>query len=148
MAFGEIAGFDPACDHGFIVPDDGGPRVFVHADELGGQWNVDVGTRVRFSSIQGADGPKAYNVAIVSCPSEHQHRVPTPFDVGDNTAVGKCCEESPILSLGGRIVSRSEYVEEITDVLIKVLPSVTAMQIMEIRSELARRAVKRGWVAS
>jgi cold shock protein len=53
--------------YGFIEPDDGTDRVIVHADEFGAEWpDVKPGTAVRFSSLQGARGLRAYNVRILA----------------------------------------------------------------------------------
>lgn len=53
--------------YGFIVPDDGGPDVFVHANALhraGISDGLDEGERVAFDTLPGKDGkgPKAVNV--------------------------------------------------------------------------------------
>src|ERR1700733_3887968 len=64
---GKIMIIDSADGYGFIEPDEGSAKVFVHADDFGPQWQrLRPGTVVRFSIIQGFRGLKAYNVTILA----------------------------------------------------------------------------------
>jgi CspA family cold shock protein len=144
MALGKIIEFDPVEGCGFIAPDGGGPRVSVHGDDLGGQWDVSIGTPVRYSSIQGAQGPKAYNVGILTLPSGNQGRLRA--SLGDRTG-GAATDADGDDFLGVQLLSHREYAEEVTDILISLLPGVTATEIVEVRSQLVRRAAGHGWLA-
>lgn len=73
---GKVAEFDLAGGYGLIAPDDGGPRVFVHADEFGGWHGVRIGTGVRFSTVQGRGLEKAYNVIILDKDVKDRRRKP------------------------------------------------------------------------
>jgi CspA family cold shock protein len=138
MALGKIAAFELTMGCGLIAPDEGGPSVFVHADDLGGQQNVGVGTPVRFSSVQGIRGPRAYNVRILTAPSDD------PCD--DGSLTGDVGYGGGYL-LEVQILSRRQYAEEITNILISAIPGATSAQIVEAQSALAQRAARRGWLA-
>ena len=145
MAFGKIVAFDRVKGCGLIAPDDGSSKVFVHADDLDGQRHINIGTPVRFSSIQGIRGPKAYNVRILTALPDRLGMAVDPRDDGSATA-DIDCDEDHFLKV--QILSHREYAVEITDVLISVLPDATSAQIVQVRSELAKRAVQRGWLGA
>jgi cold shock CspA family protein len=64
---GSITRIFPRDGYGLIQPDDGSPLVFVDVANFGGQWrDFKPGTLVRFSSLQGVRGTKAYNVMILA----------------------------------------------------------------------------------
>jgi len=64
MSAGVVKWFRAEEGFGFIVPDEGGPDLFVHhsALHLGGGRGLDEQTRVRFDIAQGPKGPLATNV--------------------------------------------------------------------------------------
>ena len=64
---GRITSIFPLEGYGFIQPNDGSALVVVDVANLGAQgWDVKPGSLVRFSSLQGVRGPKAYNVMILT----------------------------------------------------------------------------------
>jgi len=66
MGTGKIIRFDMDKGYGFIAQDNGGDDVFLHVNELvnvGSQ--IDAGTRLRFSIMDGARGLKAYGVQVI-----------------------------------------------------------------------------------
>ena len=67
MSAGIVKWFSPEKGFGFIVPDEGGPEIFVHqsAVQLGGFRTLDEKARVRFDIAQGPKGPMATNVQKV-----------------------------------------------------------------------------------
>lgn len=129
MAIGTLVRFDAASGHGYIAPDDGGAEVFVHAEELGGPRDLRVGMHVRYSSIQGFRGPKAYNVGIVT------GRSLQPL-------VERASDRCTIIEF----LSPHEYAEEIAAVLASAVPDASAAQIVEVRANLVARAAHRGWL--
>jgi cold shock protein len=68
MATGIVKWFNDAKGFGFIKPDDGGKDLFVHlsAIQAGGLTTLKEGERVDFVVTQGAKGPQATEIRIVS----------------------------------------------------------------------------------
>jgi cold shock protein len=68
MAAGIVKWFNDAKGFGFIKPDDGGKDLFVHlsAIQAGGLTTLKEGERVDFVVTQGAKGPQATEIRIVS----------------------------------------------------------------------------------
>jgi CspA family cold shock protein len=64
MSAGVVKWFNTEKGFGFIIPDEGGPEVFVHqsAVHMGGLRSLDERSRVRFDLAQGPKGPVAVNV--------------------------------------------------------------------------------------
>jgi len=64
MSVGIVKWFNSEQGFGFIVPDEGGPELFVHlsAIQTGGVRTLDQQTRVKFDIAQGPKGPLATNV--------------------------------------------------------------------------------------
>jgi cold shock protein len=134
MATGRIVEFDAVTGYGFIISDNFGSPVLFHADELGGRRDLLGGTRVKFSIISGAKGPKAYNVILLA---------PSPAGSVSSAVRGDhdgASADSP------EMVSHDQYEEEVTDILIATLPGITATEIVEIRTQLAMHAARRGWL--
>jgi cold shock protein len=130
VSLGKIVRFDPVRGCGFIRPDDDSADVYVHSDELGGHLDVIVGTPVRFSSVQGAQWPKAYNVIILTSAFDERDRLSIPVDSRVEV----------------QVLSDRDYMKEVTEVLFSELPNATVSQIFEIRSQLTKQAARRGWV--
>lgn len=134
MATGRIVEFDAVTGYGFITPDNVGSPVLFHADELGEHRDLLGGTRVKFSIISGVKGPKAYNVIVLA---------PAPAGSSSHAVGGEHDTESVDFP---EIVSADQYKEEVTDVLIAALPHINATEIVEIRTQLALHAARRGWL--
>ncbi len=66
MPTGKVKWFDPKRRYGFIVPDEGDKDLFVHANAIPGQQNLEENQRVEFDIDQSPKGPTAANVRPVS----------------------------------------------------------------------------------
>lgn len=65
MQKGTIKFFNAGKGFGFIVPDNGGKEVFVHANDTGGA-DLREGTKVEYDVVEGKKGPQASGVRVVS----------------------------------------------------------------------------------
>jgi CspA family cold shock protein len=68
MASGTVKWFNDSKGYGFIAPDGGGKDVFVHFSQIAGEGfkTLTEGAKVEFETREGAKGPEATNVQIVS----------------------------------------------------------------------------------
>lgn len=119
--------FDRTRGYGFIAPDAGGEDVFVHANELAAvEAQISPGTRVSFETIDGERGLKAYDVQLIDTP---------PSSPAAAAADDEC-----------EILSEKEYLAEVTERLLTVVPTLTGAQITAVRTAVAGLARGHGWL--
>jgi cold shock CspA family protein len=133
---GEVLRFDQVRGYGFIAPSGGGADIFLHMNDiLEEKHRIVPGTLVEFEVEEGQRGPKASSVRIVRQPSGA-----TPAPVRREPAVSgdgdSLCD----------ILSPGEFTHEVTELLLSAEPSLTASQIVQVRSALVQFARKSDWV--
>ena len=137
MATGRVLQFDQGRGYGFVAADDGGEDVFLHASVFDGDPNGLVpGMKVEFQVMAGDRGRKAFAVrladddsALARQPSPSTQALPPPEDE-------QMCD----------VLSRAEFSQEITEILLHAAPALTGQQILEVRQGVLEFARKRGWV--
>ena len=139
MATGRVLQFDQGRGYGFVAADDGGEDVFLHASVFDGDPSGLIpGLKVEFQVMAGDRGRKAFAVrladdgsalAVRPSPSPSAQALPPPEDE-------QMCD----------VLSRAEFSQEITEILLHTVPALTGQQILEVRQGVLEFARKRGWV--
>ncbi|MEU1016106.1 cold shock domain-containing protein [Streptomyces sp. NPDC005898] len=134
---GKILRFDETRGYGFIAPDDGGEDVFMHANDLrDDKYLFRAGLRVGFEVEDGDRGLKASNVHLLEKPVQH-----TPPERPLSTVVRDEDDESLC-----DVLSRGDFLQELTEALIQGVPTLTAAQIQQARRCVLELVQTHNWV--
>jgi cold shock protein len=138
---GRILRFDDVRGYGFIAPNGGGEDVFVHANDLGEHRHlVHAGMRVEYEVVQGEQGPKVASVRLVDGPVHRPvDRRPSGGEARPKAATADDDGMCDVLAPG-------EFTTEVTEVLLRHVPSLTGAQISQIRERLGEHARSHGWI--
>ncbi|MFE0208299.1 cold-shock protein [Streptomyces sp. NPDC058985] len=161
MISGRVVRFDGTRGYGFIAPESGGEDVFLHVNDLLiPETEVRPGLRVEFEVEDGGRGLKASSVrhstqtgheAAVPAAPTPASVVPAPVVPADGAPVSSGAERvDPGKTAGGEepmcdVLTSEEFTSEVTEVLLKAGPWLTAAQLLEIRHELLKFGEKHGW---
>ncbi|MFE3542874.1 cold-shock protein [Nocardia sp. NPDC059177] len=129
MSVGKLVSFDGSRGFGFIRPEDGGPDVFVHVNDIGlDEDELRQGRLFEFDVTEGDRGPKAVNLtAVGQAPSAPKSRK-------DRS--------------GGQRLGTEEMRRQITELLLEASPALTAAEIITIRERFTTFADEHGWLDS
>ena len=136
MATGKVLQFDPVRGYGFVAADDGGEDVFIHASVFNGDpVELIPGTPLEFQVMAGDRGRKAFAVQFAGGEPAILDKPVIPPQLTRAT-------EEPMCD----VLSKAEFMAELTELLLKAIPALTGPQILEIRTSLLDFASKRSWV--
>jgi cold shock CspA family protein len=162
MVAGRVVRFDSARGYGFIAPEHGGDDVFLHVNDLlFPEAYLRSGLAVEFEAEDGGRGMKASNVRLAQT-AEVKPQVAVQAN-GAAAAPSEPCGPAPkaapsaVRASGSGqegnaefptcdVLSADEYTQEVTELLLKVGPSLTGEQILQIRHELLKFSENHGWI--
>ncbi|MFD6396875.1 cold shock domain-containing protein [Nocardia sp. NPDC060249] len=126
VSIGKLVSFDGSRGFGFIRPDDGGPDVFVHVNDIGlDEDELRQGRLFEFDVTEGDRGPKAINLTGVGQPPS-----------------------APKTRKSGDRLGPDELRQQITELLLEASPALTAAEIITIRDRFTTFADEHGWLDS
>lgn len=154
MVTGKVLRFDQVRGYGFIAPNSGGEDVFLHVNDLlDEKHQVRPGTVVEFAIEDSDRGLKASEVRIVEQPSgstrdRADHRTTRREYRAEPRTESRGETRGDELDADGMcdVLSADEFAGELTETLLRGIPSLTGTQVLSIRQELTGLAQKHGWV--
>lgn len=130
---GRIARFDEVRGYGFITPDEGGPDVFVHVNDLNDDKNlITTGTSVEYELIDGERGLKAFDVSVIGDRSVPSAAGPGRASAADDEGL---CD----------VLTETELRIELTELILETAPELTGTHLVKLREGLLAFARKHGW---
>jgi cold shock protein len=147
LATGRVLQFDAAKGYGFVAADDGGEDVFLHASVFEGDPAVLApGTRVRFQTMAGDRGRKAFAAHLADDEPDPEDRRALP------QAPVRATPGQPAQPSGADddmlcdVLSATEFKRELTELLLNTVPELTGQQILQARQGMLEFAKKHGWI--
>ncbi|MFI5982583.1 cold-shock protein [Streptomyces sp. NPDC051555] len=139
--------FDGTRGYGFIAPEDGGEDVFLHVnDMLIPESYVRSGTALEFEVEDGDRGLKASSVRLATNPDGTPVTPPAAAATSapsTGTSTGRAATGDDALC---DALSRSQYLREVTEVLLESVPTLTGAQIVQVRNRFLQVAQGHGWI--
>ncbi|WP_340558735.1 cold-shock protein [Streptomyces sp. GSL17-111] len=147
MALGRVVRFDDVRGYGFIVPDDGGEDIFMHANDLRDEKNLyKPGAVVEFRLEHGDRGPKASMVSLAEGAAPRgAGGAPTSERFSQAAFAADTDGDEDVLC---DVLSPQEFRQELTEALLESVPTLTGEQIVAVRQRLDRLARGHGWLTA
>jgi CspA family cold shock protein len=139
--------FDAARGYGFVAADDGGEDVFLHASVFEGDPGVLApGTKVRFQTMAGDRGRKAFAVQLADDEPDPQDRQALPRTSVGATPTSSAQPSGADDDMLCDVLSATEFRRELTELLLNTVPELTGQQILQARQGMLEFAKKHGWI--
>ncbi|MEE1798908.1 cold shock domain-containing protein [Streptomyces sp. JV176] len=134
---GKIQRFDETRGYGFIIPNEGGDDVFMHANDLlDEKYLYQAGREVEFFVEMGDKGPKASEIRLIHQSSQ---RRPARDLASGPVTYGTAGDGEPTAAgLRG----------ELTEALLEADGTLTADQIKRVRARVVELARAHGWITA
>ena len=150
---GEVIRFDQVKGYGFVAPKDGGADVFLHVNDLlDDKHLMRPGAVVEFVLESGERGPKASSVHLVSparAPSPAGRGLPGAPMAGPGAdldqADGDGADQDDDLV---DVLSPADFRREVTEVLLRIEPSLGSPQVLAVREAMLALGKKYGWIGN
>ncbi|MEU2289059.1 cold shock domain-containing protein [Streptomyces sp. NPDC013178] len=137
MVTGHVIRYDNVRGYGFIAPDGGGEDVFLHVNDLlFPSTQVKPGTLVQFEVEEGERGLKAALVDLAASAGGELLAPAARPHPGASSADETLCD----------VLDAQEFRQEITELLLRSVPSLTAQHVLVARESLVKHARAHGWV--
>jgi CspA family cold shock protein len=164
LVTGRILQFDHLRGYGFVGADDDGEDVFLHASVFDGDpERLAPGTKIEFKVMAGDRGRKAFAAHLIDDGPEDNlvppsRPVPPPLPVAPTPppAVAQVSTAPPPHAPGKvqapedeqmcDVLTSAEFGQELTELLLGNVPSLTGQQLLEVRKSVLESAKKHGWV--
>ncbi|MBY4038957.1 cold shock domain-containing protein [Rhodococcus fascians] len=146
LSTGKVVRFDEFKGYGFVAPDEGGEDVFIHVNDLDFDKRLLApGVRVEYVAVDGDRGLKATEVQIIDGPTSTalvtRHKPDVPFH---NTAPVSGHQRHD--DAGADVLSEADFTTELTEQLLTSNGTLTAAQILDVRSAVVRLAHDHRWI--
>jgi cold shock CspA family protein len=168
--------FDKERGYGFIAADDGGEDIFLHASVYEGDSSeLTPGMRAEFKVMAGDRGRKAFAARSIPDESDMADESGTPAGSAakslDDSSTPPVTAASRVLQMpvsqtastasnegapeDGHdpddepmcdVLSRQEFSQEMTELLLANVPTLTAQQILQVREGVLECSRKHGWI--
>lgn len=146
LSTGKVIRFDEFKGYGFVAPDEGGEDVFIHVNDLDFDKRLLApGVRVEYVAVDGDRGLKATQVQIIDGPASTElvarHKPDVPFRPTVPVADHQNFEDVIC-----DVLSEADFTAEVTEALLTSNGTLTAAQILDIRSAMLRVAHEHKWI--
>jgi cold shock protein len=154
LATGRVLQFDQGRGYGFVAADDGGEDVFLHASVFDGDPDaLSPGMKVEFKVMAGDRGRKAFAAHLIADEFDSAEKlipavpaVPSVIPAQAGPRQVQAEEEPPDEEQMCDVLSQDELQQQLTELLLTNVPTLTGQQILGVRQSLLECARKHGWV--